>query len=253
MDWSGWSNFKGFFGFKDKPDDDPLPTNTTGTDPTTGGDPSTNTGSESKVYKENCVYLYKGKDAKSGYLSTKCVDEKNRQKTVTGISNVSSLRVGNEVRVSVSSSKGNPLIVNGATVGGAVKPFNLSDKGFTEKAGWVSLAYKKYANDGTIESIGDKDDNEDCIYVYDDREGKSKIATICKSNMNGILPANDNFRRASAIRVGKNQSIVITDSDYLSKNRYAVAFGEAGVKKLIDLEPKRLNKRVQYVNIHTRK
>jgi len=254
MDWSGWDDLKSWFGFKKTsvvtPGDQ---TNTMTT--TTGTNNVTTTGTQGKDYKENCVYLYSGKDAKSGYMSTNCVDEKKKEKTLTGVSNVTSLRVGNEVRAVVSrGDQGkDPLIINGTTVGGAVKPFNLSDKGFTEKASWITLGYKGYASDGTLESIGMKDIDENCIYMYDDREGKSRVFSICKAEMSGKLPANHAIRRASSIRVGKNMSLVMTDSDALSKNRLAIAFGEGSVKKLIDLEPLRLNNRVQYVNIHSRK
>ncbi|MGA1563856.1 MAG: hypothetical protein ACO35C_04465 [Pontimonas sp.] len=229
MDWGGWADFKSWFGFKPAASPDPAAgTNPSPSDTTTG----TVTSPTSK-YKENCVYLYTGKDAKSGYLRTICVDKKDPNKLGSwkwsADKSVQSLRVGKEVKASVIPEKayGQTLTINGSD---ATKPINLTDKDFADRAGAISVSYKQYSTSGDLKSVGGSMD-ETCVYLYNDNNGNGYLDTACSKSSEIVLYQKSIVNRVSSLRVGKRVSVVLYSDGSINPLRV----DGAGTSTLVDL------------------
>lgn len=216
MDWTGWNDFKSWFGFGTSAGDG---TGGTGGETGTGGDTGTGgtagTGGTPSVptskYKDNCVYLYTGKDATSGYLKTVCVDEKNPNKHTSWTwkpdTTVQSLRVGKEVKASITGEKytTTSLTINGQDVS---KPVNLSDKDFRDRAGGISVSYKSYSTNGTLQNVGGARD-ENCVYVYNDDNGNGYLDVLCTKKSGSVESTKSILKRASSLRIGKNVTVTL--------------------------------------------
>lgn len=108
MDWDGYKDFKGWFGFKS----DPPAANTATNNQTitTTGNVTSNTDTvgetvDTSKYAENCVYAYSGENAASGYYGKMCVTKNDPNKfwNDAGLRKLKSLRSGAETRVSLHS------------------------------------------------------------------------------------------------------------------------------------------------------
>lgn len=228
MDW--WNDFKGWFGFAPNPEPTPVytPPNNTPSNNTTG------TNITPAKYKDNCVYLYTGKDAKSGYIRNLCVDKKNTQKSWKNakLNSLKSLRVGREVRAYINnkSSKVQPLKINGSNV---EKPFNLDDKGFKGKPAGISLSFKEYDKKGDLENVG-KARDEKYVYLYDDVKGKSFLEMIRSKASGPVKYSNTGImKRVSSMRVGKDTVVWISKAG--STFRIIGGSSGTGTKNVIDL------------------
>jgi len=201
MDW--YHDVKSWFGFETNPPSTEPP----GPSSEPPGGPSGSSGSPpTGNYKDNCVYLYSGKDAKSGYINTLCVDEKNTQKYWQDpkMVKVESMRIGKEVRAILTP--GNHKI-NGSDI---TKPYNLDDKGYTKKAIGISLGYKQYNNSG-LESVGQARD-ENSVYLYSDTKGKDYLDTVKSKSGNNVLYREKGLKRVNSIRIGKHVKIRFLDN-----------------------------------------
>ena len=226
MDW--WTDFKGWFGIKSPPTASPPATEPTGTE--TGDGTDTDTDSKDK-YTSNCVYAYKGKDAKSGYMKTVCVDSKNPQTLwKLGSSTLGSVRVGKEVKVNLLSknNKDHSYKINGKDV---KKPVNLDDKGWDDKAYAISASYKNYDSQGNLKRVGDARD-ENTVYFYADENGHAYLTDI-KSKSSGKIEKSDwRFPYTSSIRVGKNVKVWLGNK----QNALRMING-TGTKTVVNLKP----------------
>ena len=232
MDMSWWADFKGWFGIKSPPPavEPPPPDSPPGTTPT-GGDDKDPKG----TYKSNCVYAYTGKDAKSGYITSICLDSKKPHAYWTAQTPnskpkyINSLRVGKEVKVNLLSlnTKDSSLKVNGQDVN---KPVNLDDKGWDDKAGVISASYKSYDSQGKLKRVGDARD-EKSVYFYADNNGDGYLTEI-KSKSSGNVEKSDwALRYASSIRVGKNVKVWLGNK----QNALRMVSG-TGTNKVVDLK-----------------
>lgn len=230
MDMSWWTDFKGWFGF----------TSPAAVPPASEPPGSTPTGGDAKdpkdKYKSNCVYAYTGKDAKSGYINSICVDSKNPHAYWTAQTPnskpkyINSLRVGKEVKVNMLSlnTKDTSLTVNGKDVN---KPVNLDDKGWEDKAGVISASYKSYDSQGKLKRVGDARD-ENSVYFYADNNGHGYLTEI-KSKSSGQVEKSDwSLRYASSMRVGKNVKVWLGNK----QNALKMVTG-SGTSKVINLKP----------------
>lgn len=226
MDW--WTDFKGWFGITSPspPVESPPAGEPPGTTPTGGDDKD-----PKDKYKSNCVYAYKGKDAKSGYLKTICVDSKNAQTlSKLGSSKLGSVRVGKEVKVNVlpKNNKDSTYKINGKDVN---KPVNLDDKGWDDKAYAISASYKNYDSQGKLKRVGDARD-ENSVYFYADNNGHAYLTDI-KSKSSGQVEKSDwRFPYISSMRVGKNVKVWLGN-----KQGNLRMISGTGTSKVINLKP----------------
>jgi hypothetical protein len=242
MDTPWWNDFKSWFGFStaSPPADTPPPPGTPpgGSTPPGGNEPS------KKDYKENCVYLYGGKDAKSGYLNSVCVDEKNAQKfwKWNWDRQLNSIRVGKEVKVNVlpDTYTESSLKLNGKDVS---KPINLSDHDWDGRAYGISAAYKSYSSSGKLQRVGDARD-EKSVYLYADEGGNAYIATIRSKSSGSVTFTHSHIKYVSSIRAGKNTKV------YLFKGSTSTKFikGE-GTNKVINVKQFGYNDQIKQIRV----
>lgn len=241
MDAPWWKDFKGWFGFETV-----APTTTTAapSGATTTAAPAGSEPGDGK-YKPNCVYAYSGKDAKSGYMKTLCLDDKNAQTLWSWdwspTKTLSSLRVGREVKVNLIPEKTSESThtINGQDVN---KPINITDKDWNNKAVAISASYKSYDSNGTLSQVGNAHD-EKTIYLYADENGHAYIGDL-RSKSSGEVSKSDNaVRYTSSVRIGKNVEAFLSDGKTSRRIR-----GQ-GTKNVINLSKIGLNDKLVQVRV----
>lgn len=238
MDW--WNDFKSWFGLSTA-----APAATTTAAPTPGGGTSGGDDKDPKTeYKDNCVYLYGGKDAKSRYLKTLCVDEKNAQTfwKWPWDRQLNSLRVGREVKVNVlpDAHKETSLKLNGKDV---KKPINLTDHDWEARSFGISAAYKLYSSSGNLKRVGDARD-EKSVYLYADEGGEAYISTIKSKSSGSVNFTHSHLKYVSSIRAGKNTKV------YLFKGSNTVKYIKGqGTSKVINVKQYGYNDQIDKIRV----
>ena len=249
MDVGWWANVKSWFGLSTPPPTtvaaggDPTSAAPGGTTGTGGGDGKL---AESK-YKDNCVYVYSDKDAKSGYAKTLCVDSKTPQTFwLEGSVNPKSYRIGKEVKVNVfeGSNTSASLALNGKDVG---KPVNLPDKWQGRTYG-MSAEYKSYDSKGNLQNVGAARD-EKAVYLYGDENGKAFLNDIQSKASGDVTLKQSQFKHlnyTSSMRVGKNTEV------FLYGGGKAQRFQGSGTKNVINLSPHGFNDNLTEIRVKRR-
>jgi hypothetical protein len=210
--WDGYDDFMNKNGDDgDDGDDD----DDGGDDDDDGGDDGAGTGDddgeESGEYNPGCVYLYENTGGKK-YIRSLCVDKKTPERYWESgeIHGLSSMRVGEHVRVNLATrdrSKGTKKF-NGEDANTIIE---LKDEGFNDKAGGISMAWKKYDTNNKLKSVGEPRD-EKRVYLYLDDDGKGFIDSIkSKSSETLDITVKDKpqYVGVSSVRVGKDVELVI--------------------------------------------
>jgi hypothetical protein len=237
MDATWWKDFKGWFGFS------PAAPETTTAAP--GGETTTAAPAaepESSKYKPNCVYAYTSKDAKSGYIRSMCVDDKNAQKLwpLGGATDprVSSLRVGKEVKVNLIPFEHTRTSwkINGQDVNKVVSMDTVLDPAKDEFRA-VSASYKFYDMNGNLKHVGDAHD-EKSIYLYADENGHAFIGDLKTKSSGDVSKSDAIVKNTSSIRIGKNVEAFLSDGKTSQRIR-----GQ-GTKNVINISKVNLNDKV---------
>lgn len=247
MDVGWWANVKSWFGLSTPP-----PTTVAaGADPTTTAAPGTGGGdgklNESK-YKDNCVYVYSDKDAKSGFVNSLCVDSKTPQRFWNRKipTNVKSYRIGKEVKLNnfaVSHSLPS-LSLNGQDVN---KPVNLSDS-WQGRVSGMSAEYKSYDSKGNLQNVGAARD-EKAVYLYGDENGKAFLNDIQSKASGDVILKQSQFKHlnyTSSMRVGKNTEV------FLYGGGKSQRFQGSGTKNVINLSPHGFNDNLTEIRVKRR-
>lgn len=221
LDWMKWSDYPG------------LGLSTGDTTTTDGGDDSSpGGGGDAKYskYKENCVYMYDSKDGKKGSIEPSiCVDEKDDKKywEHSKIHNLSGLRVGKEVVASIIDRNRDAIKrINGSD---AEKVVELPTE-WDNKAGGISVEYKKYKSSGKLDSVGGNLD-EDCVYFYGDTKAKAYVGHMCpKSKSKSDVFNHAWSKQISSMRIGKKVEIKYTTSAGATKD-----LSGNGVSKVVEM------------------
>lgn len=242
MDAGWWTDFKGWFGFSSSP-----PPSTTTAAPSGATTTAAPSGSEPAPdkYQPNCVYAYSGKDAKSGYMKTLCVDTKNAQTLWSWdwspTKTLNSLRVGREVKVNLIPEKTSESTyeINGKD---ANKPINITDKDWNNKAVAISASYKSYDSKGNLSQVGNPRD-EKSIYLYADENGHAYIGDIQSKSSGEVSKSDKTVRYTSSVRIGKNVEAFLNDG------KTSRRIQGQGTKNLINLSKIGLNDKLVQVRV----
>jgi len=245
MDTTWWTDFKGWFGFSTAAPTTAAPGGETTTAAPAGGE------SDPGKYKSNCVYAYTGKDAKSGYVKSMCVDDTNPQK-IWSISRGRdpvplSFRVGKEVKVNLipfdhtkSSYKINGRDVNKPVNTSSINGFNPAKDEFQA----VSTSYKFYDVKGNLSHVGNARD-EKTMYLYADTNGQAYIGELGSKTSGEVSKSDVIVKNTSSVRIGKNVEA------FLSDGKTSRRIKGQGTKNVINLSQVSLNDKL--VEVRTRR
>jgi hypothetical protein len=233
MDTPWWKDFKGSLGFATAAPTTAAPGGETTT-------PAPEPEPEEGKYKPNCIYAYNSKDAKSGYIRSVCVDDKNAQKLwpLSNLTRVSSLRVGKEVKVNLIPFEHTRTSwkINGQDANKVVSMDTVLDPAKDEFRA-VSASYKFYDMNGDLKHVGDAHD-EKSIYLYADENGHAYIGDIRSKASTDVEKADAIVKYTSSIRVGDQVEAFLSDGTNSTRVQ------GSGTENVVNLSQINLNDKV---------